>query len=314
MTKYVIITSRFNKRSSSYLFLGCDIRVDLVLILDLSGSVEDEYRMVLEFAKHLVYGLPFQQDRTRVGAIAYSTEIVGQFYMNTYRDQEAVINALNFYHKGGKTNAQLALNLMREQHFTSQRGDRSAVRGLLTFSFTHSHIFYAKLGDFALQRGGNCGFPILILLHCEVGIVVFSFWFHFTARWELRFSHFDFASLRGGNCSFPILILLHCEVGIVIFPFWFCFTMRWELLFSILILLLYEVGIVVFTFWFCFTVKWELCSPYFNFALKWGGNCCFPILILFLNEVGIVVSPFCFCFTVRWEVPLHREAISKWEN
>ena len=264
MTKYVIITSRFNKRFSSYLFLGCDIRVDLVLILDLSGSVEDEYRMVLEFAKHLVYGLPFQQDRTRVGAIAYSTEIVGQFYMNTYRDQEAVINALNFYHKGGKTNAQLALNLMREQHFTSQRGDRSAVRGLLTFSF------WSRIVIFSMQNW-------VTLLYNGVGIAVFPFWFRFTARWELRFSHFDFASLRGGNCGFLILISLHCEVGIAVVPFWFRFTARWELRFSHFVLLYYEVGIAFF---------------HFDFASLWGGNCGFYILILLHCEVGIVFSLF----------------------
>ncbi len=40
-----------------------------------------------------------QFDRTRVGTIAFATDIVDSFYLNTYQNKEGVINALNFYNK-----------------------------------------------------------------------------------------------------------------------------------------------------------------------------------------------------------------------
>ena len=47
----------------------------------------------------VVYGLNMQFDRIRVGAIAFATDIIDRFYMNTYQNKEGVINALNFYNK-----------------------------------------------------------------------------------------------------------------------------------------------------------------------------------------------------------------------
>ncbi len=44
-----------------------------------------------------------QFDRIRVGAIAFATDIVDRFYLNSYQNKEGVINALNFYNKVRKT-------------------------------------------------------------------------------------------------------------------------------------------------------------------------------------------------------------------
>lgn len=101
----------------------------MVFVLDISGSVEDEYRLVITFAKEVVEGLSINLD-TRVGAITYSTDVNGQFYMNTYSTKEGIINGLNFYHKGGRTNTQEALRLMRTEHFTPRRGERNGVRNV----------------------------------------------------------------------------------------------------------------------------------------------------------------------------------------
>ena len=47
----------------------------------------------------VVYGLNMQFDRARVGTIAFATDIVDRFYLNTYQNKEGVISALNFYNK-----------------------------------------------------------------------------------------------------------------------------------------------------------------------------------------------------------------------
>jgi collagen type VI alpha len=104
--------------------------MDVAIILDLSGSQEDEYQRNIMFARNIVYGLNMEFDRTRVATVAYSTDIVDVFYLNQYQSKEAVINALNYYHKGGSTNTQEALRVMRQDIFTFNRGDRSGVRNV----------------------------------------------------------------------------------------------------------------------------------------------------------------------------------------
>ena len=113
-----------------FLLTGCSRDLDVALILDLSGSQEDEYQRNIMFARNIVYGLNMEFDRTRVSTIAYSTNIVDVFYLNQYQSKEAVINALNYYHKGGSTNTQEALRVMRQDIFTFNRGDRSGVRNV----------------------------------------------------------------------------------------------------------------------------------------------------------------------------------------
>ena len=86
--------------------------------------------MTIAFAKQVVYGLDMTLDRTRVGALTYATKHNenGQFFLNTYSgNKQGVINSLNFYHNGGRTNTQDALRVMRTQHFTGLRGDRTGV-------------------------------------------------------------------------------------------------------------------------------------------------------------------------------------------
>ena len=101
-----------------------------MFVLDISGSVEEEYRLVMSFAKNVTYGLDMTVDRTRIGAVTYSTAVNGRFYLNSYNNKEGVINALNFYHKGGRTNTQASLVEMRTQLFTNFRGDRPTVRNV----------------------------------------------------------------------------------------------------------------------------------------------------------------------------------------
>ena len=109
----------------------CTRRIDLVFVLDLSGSVEEEYRLVITFARAVTYGLNIDSDLVRVGAVTYATTDTDQFSMNTYTGfKQSVINALNFYHEGGRTNTQAALRTAMNQ-FTPGRGDRAGVRNVM---------------------------------------------------------------------------------------------------------------------------------------------------------------------------------------
>ena len=113
--------------------------------MDLSGSVKDEYEMVVQFAQRVVYGLNMRYDRTRVGAVTFSTVVGDQFYMNTYTTKEAVINALNFHHEGGRTNMQAALEVTRTVHFKPSRGERTGVRNVVALiSDGNSNVNAAK--------------------------------------------------------------------------------------------------------------------------------------------------------------------------
>ena len=114
-----------------FLISGCNRQFDVALVLDISGSVEDKYRMTRDMARQIVYGLDVPSGRVRIATVAYSTDIVDQFYLNTYQETEEVINALNFHRKGGQTNTQAALRLVRTEFFTSEHGDRSGVTDIV---------------------------------------------------------------------------------------------------------------------------------------------------------------------------------------
>lgn len=53
--------------------------MDVALILDLSGSVEDKRTLILDFARRLTKGFNINTDMTRVAAVAFSTEIIGRY-------------------------------------------------------------------------------------------------------------------------------------------------------------------------------------------------------------------------------------------
>ncbi|KAI0230324.1 Collagen alpha-6(VI) chain [Lamellibrachia satsuma] len=108
----------------------CTKSLDLVFVMDLSGSVENEYEMSVQFAQRVVYGLNMRYDRTRVAVVTFSTTVGDQFYLNSYTSKDAIINAMNFHHKGGRTNTQEALNVMRTTHFTPSHGQRTGVRNV----------------------------------------------------------------------------------------------------------------------------------------------------------------------------------------
>jgi len=99
--------------------------MDVVIILDLSGSIEEEqqYGMMVELARAIVVGLPVSSGGARVGTIIYDTEAHDEIYLSTFgRDVEKLLNAFEFNRASGTTNTQAALDLAR----TSQVSHRLA--------------------------------------------------------------------------------------------------------------------------------------------------------------------------------------------
>ena len=99
--------------------VACTRQLDVVIILDLSGSIEEvqRYDAMVALARAVSVGLPVASGRARVGAITYDSMAADQFYLSTYdRDVQGLLNAFEFNHARGSTNTQAALDLA----FTSQ--------------------------------------------------------------------------------------------------------------------------------------------------------------------------------------------------
>lgn len=83
---------------------------------------------MINFARTVVYGLDVDSGLVQVGALAYSSQIQGEFYLNSYlNSRESVITALSFYDYGGTTNTSGALNDVRINQLAVTHGARSGV-------------------------------------------------------------------------------------------------------------------------------------------------------------------------------------------
>jgi len=103
--------------------------VDLVLVLDVSGSAHDTHLRSCDLAAHVIYGLDVDSDAARVGIVAYSSRVVGQTYLADHvGDKEALVNALRLYSVGrGTTNTSAALEAVRIQQLVEERGSRPSI-------------------------------------------------------------------------------------------------------------------------------------------------------------------------------------------
>ena len=85
---------------------GCSSVVDVVLMLDLSGSVE--YQLVTELGRALVLELQVNTDAVRVGVVTFSDNVSRVIALDAFvRQQSNLIETLNFQQLRGKTNIQV---------------------------------------------------------------------------------------------------------------------------------------------------------------------------------------------------------------
>ncbi len=118
----------------------CRNVVDLCFIIDSSGSIRDNnpadgsydnYDLQLEFLADLAGSFTVGPDATQIGAVLFSEQVTLEFKLNEYTDATMVQNALrNMEYLGEFTNTPRALQVTRQQCFSSSNGDRPDVQNI----------------------------------------------------------------------------------------------------------------------------------------------------------------------------------------
>jgi collagen type VI alpha len=109
----------------------CPVQLDITFVLDLSGSVEEVYDVVIQFAKRSILGLPVGSAQARVAVVTYADQANVTFDLTAYTSSLTIRNALAFSKAGGTTNTQEAIRLTTQDVFTLARGDRSGVKNIM---------------------------------------------------------------------------------------------------------------------------------------------------------------------------------------
>jgi len=80
--------------------------VDLALVLDMSGSTENDHQMALKFSRRLVDRMDVGR-QTRVALMSFADHPTTHFNFNTYITKSQVLAALNIIPSHGRTNTQV---------------------------------------------------------------------------------------------------------------------------------------------------------------------------------------------------------------
>ena len=94
--------------------------MDVVFVLDFSGSVEAYHTLVISFAREAISSLPIGQV-ARVAVVTFSDSASVSFYLDAYQSVIDAENALSFEPQGGTTNTQAALNLTNQVRANGHR-------------------------------------------------------------------------------------------------------------------------------------------------------------------------------------------------
>jgi len=112
---------------------GCDGRVDLVFMIDSSGSIRAErFPLLLDHVKSIVNDLTIGPDRAQVGVITFDDTAMIRFNLNTYKTKADILQAVSniVYVRDKKTNTADALALLASTMFTEANGDRKDVQNV----------------------------------------------------------------------------------------------------------------------------------------------------------------------------------------
>jgi len=97
-------------------------------MIDISGSLETIFEADISLARSIAYGLDLDSGNARVGAMTFSSQVQGQFFLNSYiGSRQSVITAMSFYDYSGSTNIAAALTETLSNQFTAANGARPGV-------------------------------------------------------------------------------------------------------------------------------------------------------------------------------------------
>jgi hypothetical protein len=88
------------------LYEVCPLQLDVALVLDLSGSIDEFFNMVVNLAREVVAGLPIggsgvhDQNGVRVAVVVYDVIANVSFYLDNYTTTDDILNALVFRQAG----------------------------------------------------------------------------------------------------------------------------------------------------------------------------------------------------------------------
>uniref|UniRef100_UPI00358E3116 collagen alpha-3(VI) chain-like n=1 Tax=Myxine glutinosa TaxID=7769 RepID=UPI00358E3116 len=101
--------------------------VDLVFLLDGSHNIAlSDFDLMKHIVETIVGVLDVGQDKTQVGMVQFGGQPRSEFYLNTYRSNAEITDALqNFKPKGGQSNLREGLELLRRDQFVEGRGGRA---------------------------------------------------------------------------------------------------------------------------------------------------------------------------------------------
>ena len=109
--------------------------MDIVFVLDSSGSVEDSFDLSLRLTRLIVEGLNFAGTRTRVGLLTYSNTPRIRINLNQYSDKQSILNAIAFTQVG----------LPQLTHFSLDKMVAISQMGIFwCISWTKNVVFWLK--------------------------------------------------------------------------------------------------------------------------------------------------------------------------
>ncbi|RCN28533.1 von Willebrand factor type A domain protein, partial [Ancylostoma caninum] len=103
----------------------CPPLLDMVFVLDASGSIEEIYSEQVRWTASLSDVLPIHQDAVRLAMIQYAGYPLTEFSLNSYSDRDDVVKHLqdmNF--QSGVTRTGYALKSAEDELFSEDRGAR----------------------------------------------------------------------------------------------------------------------------------------------------------------------------------------------
>lgn len=100
---------------------------DIVFLVD--GSInlgKDNFREVMEFLVNLIDAFYNDQDSLRIALAHFAADVTDVFYLNTYRNKDDIINAINQaeYKGGNRINTGAAIRHVQQNHFVKEKGSR----------------------------------------------------------------------------------------------------------------------------------------------------------------------------------------------
>lgn len=90
------------------IIIDCPTTLDIVFVIDLSGSVEDDYNLVIDFTRQTAANLDIDSGSVRPGVVTFAGNVTNVIYLDEFIQRgRNFTDALHFIHDSGRTNTQV---------------------------------------------------------------------------------------------------------------------------------------------------------------------------------------------------------------